>query len=336
MIDRAEIAVTSGNGGDGASIFVKRKGKPFGPPAGGDGGKGADVYLVVSPHMATLAHFRHKKLYKAPDGKSGGANQRSGVTGEDLFIEVPRGTIVLNADTQEQMIDMAETHSTGSGQASEPVLLARGGEGGRGNMHMRRKAANARGQVPWEAWQQAQEGKPGESYRLLLELKLLADIGLVGLPNSGKSTLLSVLTSAKPKIADYPFTTLEPNLGVLYIGKHSYVIADIPGLIAGASEGKGLGKNFLRHIERTQVLVHLTQSYEDYTVIRKELEAHSPALIEKKEIVAISKVDTMEKDLLQKTKKEFLKHKITPLTLSAVTHEGLDQLLASIETHISR
>lgn len=336
MIDQAEITVTSGNGGNGASIFVKRKGKPFGPPAGGDGGKGADVYLVASPHMATLAHFRHKKLYKAPDGKPGGPNQRSGEAGEDLFIEVPKGTIVLNAASKEQIIDMAEIYFTGSGQASEPVLIARGGEGGRGNMHMRRKAANARGQVPWEAWQHAQEGKPGESYHLLLELKLLADIGLVGLPNSGKSTLLSVLTSAKPKIADYPFTTLEPNLGVLYIGKKSYVIADIPGLIEGASEGKGLGKNFLRHIERTQVLVHLTRSYEDYKIIRKELGAHNPALIEKREIVVISKVDAIEKDLLEKTTKEFLKHKITPLPLSAVTHEGLELLLSEIEAQMTK
>lgn len=342
MIDKATITIKSGNGGNGAQAFQRRKGKTFGPPTGGDGGKGGDVYFVASSHMATLADFRHRKQFMAHDGGAGNANQRSGERGQDLVIEVPRGTVLINAALSDVIIDMANTQET--------VLVARGGEGGRGNMRMRRKASHARGQIPWDAWQWVEEGKPGETYTINLELKLIADIGLVGMPNAGKSTLLSVLTSAKPKIANYPFTTLEPNLGVMQVPRFlgsqvprnkqkmsqsnnpvsqqpsTLIIADIPGLIEGASRGKGLGKEFLRHVERTRVLLHLTQNYEDYTVIRNELGKYSKDLLEKPEIVVLSKIDAIDKDILQQLKKELLNHNITPLEISAVTHEGLDKL----------
>lgn len=318
MIDRTEILINAGDGGKGAVDFMQKKGKTFGPPIGGDGGKGADVYLVGTDGMSTLTKFRYKKEYKGTDGRHGGANQRSGLSGEDLLIEVPHGTVVFDADTKKQIIDMAQVQGS--------ALLAQGGRGGRGNMHLRKKASHLKHPLDWEQWSVAQPGTPGEARHLILELKLLADIGLVGLPNAGKSTLLASITAARPKIADYPFTTLEPNLGVIDFKDQSFVIADIPGLIAGAHEGKGLGKDFLRHIERTRVLVHLTDSYENYQVIRNELGSHNKLLLEKPEIIVLSKADIYPPKDSKAVVAAFKKHGLTILPISAATHLNLDVL----------
>lgn len=326
MIDYAEIFIKAGDGGKGAVDFAHRKGKTFGPPNGGDGGKGGDVYAVASPNQATLVDFRYKKEYQAETGKAGGSNQKTGEDGKDLYIEVPKATIIIDPVSNLPVVDMANT--------TEPVLLAQGGDGGRGNARMRKAGSHARGPIEWERWSQADPGKPGEERAVRLELKLIADIGLIGLPNAGKSTLLSVLTSAKPKIADYPFTTLEPNLGVAHMDKKTAIIADIPGLIEGASEGKGLGKEFLRHIERTRVLVHLTQDYQDYQTIRKELEAYGHCLIDKPEIVALSKTDILEQTEIVEKIEDFSRHQIRLIPISAATHSGLEELLREIEKHL--
>lgn len=322
MIDKAAITIKAGTGGNGMVHFIPRRSKVVGPPDGGDGGRGGDVFFVAQPNTTTLAEFRYRRIYEAEDGKMGGSNQKSGVAGNGLYINVPQGTVVLDANSGAQIIDMALTQ--------EPVLIAQGGKGGKGNQHMRKHASHARGPIPWERWNSAEEGKPGEQVELRLELKLIADIGLVGLPNAGKSTLLSVITSAKPKIADYPFTTLEPNLGVWYIEESSFIVADIPGLIEGASEGKGLGKEFLRHIERTRVLIHLTQSVHDYKTIREELGKHNPVLLEKPEIVVLSKTDTLLKEEITKIIAEFKKQKVIILPIASVTHDGLEVLQKAV------
>ncbi len=322
MIDKVSITVRAGDGGAGAAVFGHRKGKTFGPPMGGDGGRGGDVYLIGTTKQATLIDFQRPRQFVAEDGKTGGPNQRSGAAGNDLLIEVPKGTVVINAENGETIIDMAQT--------DDPVLIAKGGLGGKGNMHMRRYASHARGKIDWELWQRAQPGLEGEAVELHLELKLIADVGLVGLPNAGKSTLLSVLTAATPKIANYPFTTLEPNLGVASVGDQSFIIADIPGLIEGASEGKGLGLEFLRHIERTKVLVHLTQSPADYKAIRQELKNYNPLLVEKPEIVVLAKIDILTDDEIAASIRDFKKQKIDILPISAATHKNLDKLTVKI------
>lgn len=322
MIDHAEIIVKAGRGGNGAVDFGRRKGKTFGPPVGGDGGRGGDVLFVAVPHTTTLAEFRYKKIYEAEKGGRGGGNQRHGENGEALIIKVPQGTVINDAKSGVVLIDMADT--------KEPVLIAQGGKGGRGNMHMRKYAAHASRPVEWERWGSAEDGVPGEEKELRLELKLIADIGLVGLPNAGKSTLLSVITAAKPKIADYPFTTLEPNLGVWYMKDYSFVVADIPGLIEGASKGKGLGEEFLRHVERTKVLIHLTQSVKEYNVVRKELEQYSIALAKKPEIVVLAKMDILSPKDQKDRLKAFESLGILVLPISAVAHEGLDDLAEKV------
>ncbi len=279
--DQATIHVRAGKGGDGLSSFRREAYVPMGGPDGGNGGRGGNVILVVNKHLNTLSHFQHKRKFVAEDGRNGGSQDKTGRGGKPRYVEVPPGTIVRDLDTNAVLADLV--------QHEQQFVAAKGGRGGRGNAMF----ATATHQAP----RHAENGAPGESRTLRLELKLIADIGLVGLPNAGKSTLLSVLTAAKPKIADYPFTTLRPNLGVAQIAAdRAVVIADIPGLIEGASEGVGLGHEFLRHIERTRVLIHLLDGMsddplKDYYTINAELKAFGHGLAEKPQIIAMTKMD---------------------------------------------
>lgn len=325
MVDFVEIKIKAGDGGDGIVHFLREKYKPKGGPDGGDGGRGGSVYFEVDKNLNTLRDFAHQKEFEAENGESGGGNKRSGKAGRDLVIKVPRGTVVKFLKSEEE-IDLEDE--------GVKILAAKGGSGGRGNWHFRGPS----NQVPREF----EEGEPGEEYDLVLELKLLADIGLIGMPNAGKSTLLSVLTKAKPKIADYPFTTLEPNLGVLEFGRgakrKSLVIADIPGLVEGANEGKGLGDVFLRHVERTKLLVHVVAPelgeedrlggmLERYRVIREELGAFSEKLMKKKEIVVINKIDLLSEDEVKEIVQGFEEEVGEEvLAVSAATLNGIEEL----------
>lgn len=300
MIDYAKITVTAGKGGAGKVGWRQNKSIRKGGPDGGNGGNGGSVFLVADPHQNTLKDFQFQKKFAADSGQMGGRNRRAGRAGKDLILKVPVGTMVKTVGTK-TLIDLKE-----SGQK---VLIAKGGNGGRGNWVFRSPSLT----TP----KFADPGEPGETKILTLELKLLADVGLIGLPNAGKSTLLSVLTQARPKIADYPFTTLEPNLGVM----DDLVLADIPGLIEGASQGKGLGHEFLRHVERCRVLVHVIDATsktikKDYDQVRNELDQHSPALLTKPEIIVLNKIDLLVK------KPKFKK----ALLISAATHQGLELL----------
>lgn len=281
FLDEAEILVRSGKGGDGVVHFRREKYVPFGGPDGGDGGKGGDVYLEVKPTLNTLSTFRHQSRYLAEDGGKGAKQNMTGRSGEDLVIFVPPGTVVYDAIAGETLGDLTE--------AGQRLLVVSGGRGGRGNARF----ATSRNQAP----RVAEHGEPAQERRLRLELKLIADVGIVGVPNAGKSTLLSTVSNAKPKIADYPFTTLEPNLGVTELdGVRTLVLADIPGLIEGAHMGLGLGHDFLRHIQRTRVLIHLLDGLSedpllDLAQINSELALFDPALAEKPQVVALNKID---------------------------------------------
>ena len=320
FIDEVKIFVSSGNGGHGCASFRREKYIPFGGPDGGDGGKGGDVYFEATKDLNTLVHFRGKKNYKAQNGHGGMGRQRNGFNGEDLVIKVPVGTIIKNAETDLVICDLA-THG-------QKVLIAPGGRGGLGNLNFK----TATNQAP----RRATDGREGVSLELDLELKLLADLALVGLPNAGKSTLISSVSEAKPKIADYPFTTLEPNLGVLQQGEKSLVIADIPGLIEDASEGKGLGIKFLKHIERTKAFVHLVdvsycleefEAFEAYITIRTELEKFNPELLNKRELICLTKIDAMTEEEIQKFVtffEEQLDKKVLPI--SSVSGRNIDIL----------
>jgi GTP-binding protein len=281
FIDEVEITVRSGKGGDGAVHFRREKYVPRGGPDGGDGGKGGDVYLEVQPTLNTLSHFRGQTIYQAEDGANGAKQNMTGKSGKDLVLNVPPGTIVYDLTQQEIQSDLVEP--------GQRLLVVPGGKGGRGNTHF----ANSRNQVP----RVAEKGEPGRERRLRLELKLIADIGIIGVPNAGKSTLLSAVTKAKPKVAPYPFTTLEPNLGVTELDEDStLVLADIPGLIEGAHQGTGLGHDFLRHIQRTRVLIHLLDGLAedpllDYAQINSELALFDPDLAKKPQVVALNKMD---------------------------------------------
>lgn len=279
MIDTAKITVEGGRGGNGSASFRREKYIPRGGPDGGDGGDGGDVILTSSREINTLRDFNRLRYYKAENGGTGGRQKRHGANGDNLVVRVPVGTIVS--------IDGKVV--TDLSHESNEILIAKGGKGGMGNCHFSTPTHRA----PREF----EEGEDGEKKKISLELKLIADVGLVGLPNSGKSTLLATLTRAKPIIANYPFSTTEPLLGVAQYKKHSFVIADIPGLIAGAAKGKGLGDKFLKHVERTRVLVHLvpadsTDPINDYQTIRDELKEFNPQLIKKPEIIVISKIDS--------------------------------------------
>lgn len=282
--DEVEISVKAGDGGNGAVAFRREKFVPFGGPSGGDGGKGGDVTLVVNPHLNTLYAFTHQREFVAANGENGRNKDQFGAGGANLTIQTPPGTVVTDAETGELLADLT--------QPGQEFVAARGGKGGRGNMRF----ATSTNQAP----QIAENGDPGEGRRLKLELKLLADVGLVGKPNAGKSTLLSVTTAAKPKIAPYPFTTLQPQLGVVAFGpSDTFVMTDLPGLIEGASEGKGLGLEFLRHIERTRVLIHVLDAtapdpLADFAAINAEMAAFGHGLPEKPQLVAINKLDMPE------------------------------------------
>ena len=316
--DQVEIHVRSGKGGDGMMHFRREKYVPRGGPDGGDGGKGGDVIFEVKPTLNTLSSFRQNQKFKAEDGVNGGPSQMSGRYGNDLVIPVPPGTIIFDADTGELIGDL-----TGDGQR---LMVCKGGRGGRGNQHF----ATSRNQAP----RTAEKGEPYEEKRLRLELKLIADIGLIGVPNAGKSTLLTSLTNAKPKIAPYPFTTLEPNLGVAEIDLDTTVVlADIPGLIEGASTGAGLGHDFLRHVQRTRVLIHLLDGTSedpiaDYSQINTELSLFDPNLGKKPQIVALNKIDQPDvQEKLADVRKQFKKKKVEFMTISALARTNTRDLL---------
>jgi GTP-binding protein len=316
--DQAEIFVKSGKGGDGMMHFRREKYVPRGGPDGGDGGKGGDVVLEVKPTLNTLSQFRHVMRYIADEGKGGGSANKYGKSADDLVIPVPPGTVIYDAVTGELLGDLTE-----SGQR---LVVCKGGRGGRGNTHFK----SARNQAP----RTAEKGEPAEEKRLRLELKLIADIGIIGVPNAGKSTLLSALTNAKPEIAPYPFTTLVPNLGVADIDEETTVVlADIPGLIEGASKGVGLGFEFLRHVQRTRVLIHLLDGLSedplaDYSQINTELSLFDPLLVKKPQVVALNKMDQPEtQERLAKLKKEFKKRGIELLTVSGLARLEVRSLL---------
>jgi GTP-binding protein len=318
FIDRVEIHIKSGKGGDGMVHFHREKFVPRGGPDGGDGGKGGDVILEVKSTLNTLSSYRQNQKFKAEDGAKGGPSQMSGRYGNDLILYVPPGTVIFDADTNELIGDL-----TALGQK---LTVLKGGRGGRGNQHF----ATSRNQVP----RTAEKGEPAQEKRIKLELKLIADIGLIGVPNAGKSTLLSVLTNAKPKIAAYPFTTLEPNLGVANIDDNTTVVmADIPGLIEGASQGAGLGHDFLRHVQRTRVLIHLLDGLSedplaDYSQINSELSLFDPNLAKKPQIVALNKIDQPEvQERLGEIQKKFKKVNVELMTISALARTNTRELL---------
>ncbi len=318
FIDQAEIFVKSGKGGDGMMHFRREKYVPRGGPDGGDGGKGGDLVLEVKPTLNTLAAFRHVIRYAADDGRSGGSNNKYGKSADDCIVPVPPGTVVYDAVTGDLLGDLTEP--------GQRLVVCKGGRGGRGNTHFK----SARNQAP----RTAEKGEPGEEKRLRLELKLIADIGIIGVPNAGKSTLLSVLTNAKPEIAPYPFTTLIPNLGVAEVDDEtSVVLADIPGLIEGASKGVGLGHDFLRHVQRTRVLIHLLDGLgedplADFSQINSELALFDPNLAKKPQIVAVNKLDQAEaQEQLPRLKKELKKRGIELLSVSALARTNIRELL---------
>ena len=328
FVDTARITVKAGNGGNGVVSFHREKYVAAGGPDGGDGGRGGHVILQVDDHMSTLMDFRYKRKYTAANGQDGQGKRCSGRDGENLIIKVPRGTVVRDAETNEIIQDMSD---------SEPFVLARGGNGGWGNKHF----ATPTRQVP----RFAKAGLPGQSRDVVLELKLLADVGLVGFPNVGKSTLLSVVSKAQPKIANYHFTTLFPNLGVVYVDEGvSFVLADIPGIIEGASEGAGLGHDFLRHIDRCRLLIHVVDvsgcegrdPVADFDAIQEELKQYSPELASRRMLVAGNKVDIAA----DRTGLEALKAHVEALgmpffELSAAAHMGTKELMKAAAAELS-
>ncbi len=321
FVDQVKVTLIAGKGGDGCVSFRREYRVPKGGPDGGRGGDGGNIYLVSDPNLNTLAYFRYHPINKAKKGAHGQGSNKQGKRGKDLYLKVPVGTVVKDAQTGEILYDFT--------RPGEIFLAARGGRGGRGNASF----ATSTHQAPREF----EKGKPGEEKELILELKLIADVGLVGFPNVGKSTLISRISAARPQIADYPFTTLTPNLGVVDIDdERSFVVADIPGLIEGAHQGHGLGIQFLRHIERTRVLVHLIDvspysgrdPVRDYHVIQKELEAFNPDLIKRKQVVVANKIDLLGQDQsrLLEVKKLARKEKKPFLAISAGTGQGLKDL----------
>ncbi|MDX1493152.1 MAG: GTPase ObgE [Longimicrobiales bacterium] len=315
FVDRAVIEVAGGVGGSGAEAFRRESGVPRGGPSGGDGGKGGDVILVADPQLSTLLDYSYRKHYKAPRGMHGEGSNRTGKSGDDLVLKVPPGTVAYDDDTDEVLGELLE-----EGQS---VVIARGGRGGRGNARF--KTATQQAPRRWEP------GEEGEERRVRLELKLIADVGLVGEPNAGKSTLLATVTAARPKVAAYPFTTLAPNLGVVELSDfRSFVIADIPGIIEGAHEGKGLGHQFLRHIERTRVLllmvpVDAEDPGAELTRIRDELEAYSEDLARTPYIVALTKIDLLGPD--EEPPVLEADGALDVVRVSAVSRSGLPELL---------
>jgi Obg family GTPase CgtA len=325
FVDRARIYVKAGDGGNGVISFRREKFVAYGGPDGGDGGNGGDIILMADPNLKTLMDFKYRQHYKAQNGGNGMGGNKHGRDGEDLVIKVPVGTVLKDPDTGDVLYDLA--------RPGQRVIAAQGGKGGRGNARF--KSSTLR--TPHFA----ESGDPGVERWLILELKLLADVGLIGFPNAGKSTLLSVLTKARPKIADYPFTTVTPNLGVCYYNDTSFVIADIPGLIEGAHVGVGLGHEFLRHIERTRLLLHLVDvsgmegrdPVEDFEKVNKELELYNEDLSKKNQLVVATKLDIVEdRTIYERFKKEIESKGYRVFGISSVTTEGVDELLKEVST----
>jgi GTP-binding protein len=328
FIDEAKITVHAGDGGHGCIAFRREKFVPRGGPSGGDGGNGGSIYMVANDQENTLLKFRYNHTFRANRGKHGEGSNRHGKGGDDLVIPVPLGTVVYNFETDELLHDFTTPR--------EQVLIAAGGRGGHGNAHF----ASSVNRAP----SRAQDGKPGEEKTLRLELKLLADVGLVGFPNAGKSTLIASISAARPKIADYPFTTLEPNLGVVaYDYDKSFVVADIPGLIEGAHLGHGLGIQFLRHIERTRVLLHLVDvspseggnPVADFKTIENELSEHNADLLQKPRIVVATKMDVADPAKVRKLQQWCRQRRMELIKISSVTGEGLEELKHGIIRKLS-
>lgn len=332
LVDTARIHVKAGNGGNGSASFRREKYVPRGGPDGGDGGKGGDVVLQVAPNLNTLLPFQYVHLYKAENGGHGGGRNRTGRKGKDTIVKVPPGTVVFLEESGEQIADLTEP--------GEELVVARGGKGGLGNVHFKSSTR--------QAPRVAELGEPGEERWLRLELRLIADVGLVGLPNAGKSTLLSTVTKAKPKVADYPFTTLQPNLGVVEIGGEggqTFVMADIPGLIEGAAGGAGLGHDFLRHVRRTKVLIHVLDAsgglegrdpIEDFRTIMEEIETFDPEMGEKPMFVALNKIDLQEsRDNLERIRSWLVEHGYERIyEISAATGQGTTPLVNDVATEL--
>jgi len=330
FIDRAKIKVKAGNGGDGVTAFRREKFVPRGGPSGGDGGVGGDVWVEAYEGLNTLLHLRYNPEHKAERGHHGEGSNRSGKDGESITVKVPVGTQVFDAEKNELLVDFTEP--------GQRFLVAKGGKGGWGNAHF----ATPTRRAPKFHY----TGRPGDEKELQLELKLIADVGLVGFPNAGKSTLISVISAAKPKIADYPFTTLEPNLGVVDMGDYkTFVVADIPGLIEGASGGAGLGDRFLRHVERTKLFLHLVDvssssgrdPVEDYEIINRELANYNAELAERPQIIVATKIDALDdptrrdrlRERAEKDRKPFLE-------ISSVTNVGLKELVQTVSRRLEK
>jgi GTP-binding protein len=319
FVDLASIHVRAGDGGSGIISFRREKYVPKGGPDGGNGGRGGSVILRANRHLATLLDFQYKRSYTAPTGGHGMGSRKTGKSGTDIVVEVPEGTLVRRIGTGEILVDLLKH--------GDEFQAARGGRGGRGNSEF----ATSTDQAP----RRYEQGEPGEELEIELELKLLADVGLVGLPNAGKSTLISVISAARPKIADYPFTTLVPNLGIVRVDEgKSFVVADIPGLIEGAHDGKGLGLQFLRHVERTRVLVFLLDAtrgtlHEDYAVLVRELRLYNAALARRKSLIAITKIDALdEKTVRQLRRERFGRRQV--YSISAVAGTGVRDLVEAL------
>jgi GTPase len=326
FIDEARITVKAGDGGNGVISFRREKFIPKGGPDGGNGGNGGSVIIRADRQLNTLLDYRYRRIYAAERGENGRGKNQFGKYGEDILLGVPCGTIIRDAESKEVLSDLTKN--------GEEVIIAKGGKGGKGNAEF----ATSTNQAP----RVAEQGTKGEEHELLLELKLLADVGLVGFPNAGKSTLISVLSAARPKIADYPFTTLIPNLGIVRVAEgKNFTMADVPGLIEGAHLGKGLGIQFLRHIERTKVLVFLIESTsadikEDYEILLGELREYSKSLVDKPRIVAVTKMDIADTEIRKRVKKTKISQKIQIIPISAVTNDGIKILVEEMWKMVRR
>jgi GTP-binding protein len=325
FIDEAIIEVKAGDGGNGSAAFRREDGVPRGGPSGGDGGDGGSVIVVADGHLSSLLDYKYKRHYKADRGEDGRNKDQYGAAGVDLTLKVPVGTVIYDVETGEPIVDLDADGAT--------FVLAKGGIGGKGNIHFK---------TPWnQAPRTAEPGTPGEERTVRLELKLLADVGLLGFPNVGKSTFISRVSRARPKVADYPFTTLVPNLGVVRLSDdRTFVIADIPGLIEGASEGAGLGHQFLRHVERCRALLHIVEATftvgpdrspkHDFDVINAELAQYAPELADKPQVVVLNKVDAIDPKDVAEYRREFAEEGIELMAMSAATGEGIDAVLEKL------
>ncbi len=328
FIDEAIIHIKAGDGGNGSAAFRREDGVPRGGPSGGDGGDGGDIIVVADNHLSSLLDFKYKRRYAAQRGEDGRNKDQYGARGDDLVIKVPVGT-VISEEGGAQLVDLDTDGAR--------FVLAKGGIGGKGNIHFK---------TPWnQAPRTAEPGTPGEERTVRLELKLLADVGLLGFPNVGKSTFISRVSRARPKIADYPFTTLTPNLGVVQLSdERNFVIADIPGLIEGAAEGAGLGHQFLRHVERCRVLLHIVEAtfttgperspIADYDVINAELKRYAPELAKTPQVVVLNKVDATEPEKVASIREEFAARGVELLTMSAATGDSVAMVLEKLWSHL--